>query len=65
MEGGWSLSHAPRFSVMLGSGNDGLGRSLGLGTGGGEGLACLGVVFVLLLKGKDLPIEGTYRSLQS
>ena len=50
MEGGWKFSHAPRFSVMLGSGRDGLGKSLGLGAGGGEGLSCLGGVSVLLLK---------------
>ena len=52
MEGGWKLSHAPRFSGMLGSGNDGLGRSLGLGAGGGEGFSCFGGFFGLLLKEK-------------
>lgn len=47
---GWKLSQAPRFSVMLGSGRDGLGKSLGLATGGGGWLSCSGGVAVLLLK---------------
>ena len=50
MLGVWKLFQAPRFSVILGSGRDGLGRSLGLATGGGGWLGLFGGVAFLLLK---------------
>lgn len=48
--GGRELSHAPRFSVMLGSGRDGLGKSFGLATGVGGWLSCFGGPAFLLFK---------------